>query len=801
MKITCGRSLAAVAVAAALALTGCTSGGSTADATASSNLENNGNTYITQELDDGQTRFTRVVNSNGGQVLSYSADGGMTIIEQVEGEYTYAFKDFNGNGELDPAEDWRRTGSERAADYATGLSKEQMAGLMLFSAHERAPEDGLTAEQQQYLSESYLRAVLNAGGSDVTANVQWVNQMQAYVETLASADTPYIPVNFSSDPRSDASGDGAFTGVGEISSWPGSLGLAATFDPDTVLQFGQMASQEYRSLGIGTALSPQIDLATEPRWLRVSGTFGEDAEMAGAMAANYVAGFQGTYTQDGGEGDWGTDSVATMIKHWPGDGAGEGGRESHTNAGKYEVMVGGNSAEHRSVFQQALESSAVMTSYSITLNAEGEPEYTQRMGSSYDDGKLSELRDDNAYEGVVVTDWGVTRATTDPDDPVIATGWGAEDLSVEERHFQIIKNGTDMFGGNNDAAPVLAAYDLWQEAYEAGELDIDAQTRWQQSAARILTMSFNIGAFDDPFLDLAASQAQVGSQDKVTAGQEAQLNSVVTLKNDGAITLDPEADFSDKTVYIPQTYDTGFNSAFSEAEYTEGPSLDVEVAEQYFGKVVTDEVEYDADGHVTGYTAPDLTDVDLVLVGMRSPINGTSFSKAGWNEEEDSWYPLSLQYGTYTADGENVRRTSISGDILDDGGRENRSYYGATSAISNAADLDAFNRAADAVAASDRDIPVVVALKATNPVVPAEFEARADAIVVGFGVADEALIRIALGLHESNGRLPIQFPADMDTVEANQEDVPKDLTPYTDSAGNAYDYGFGLHLDGSVIED
>ncbi|WP_136193176.1 glycoside hydrolase family 3 N-terminal domain-containing protein [Actinomyces procaprae] len=801
MRITNGRGLAAIAVAAALALTGCTSGGSTADATASSTLDNNSNTYATQELDDGQTRFIRIVNPNGGRVLSYSADGGMTVIEQVEGEYTYAFKDLNGNGELDPAEDWRLEGSERAADYAVGLSKEQMAGLMLFSAHERAPEDGLTTEQQEYLSESHLRAVLNAGGSDVTANVQWVNQMQAYVETLAAADTPYIPVNFSSDPRSDASGDGAFTGAGELSSWPGSLGLAATFDPDTVLQFGQMASQEYRSLGIGTALSPQIDLATEPRWLRVSGTFGEDAEMAGAMAANYVAGFQGTYTQDGGESGWGTDSVATMIKHWPGDGAGEGGRESHTNAGKYEVMVGGNSAEHRSVFQQALDSAAVMTSYSITLNADGEPEYAQRMGSSYDDGKLSELREGNSYEGVVVTDWGVTRATTDPDDPVIATGWGAEDLSVAERHFEIIKNGTDMFGGNNDAAPVLAAYDLWQEAYEAGELDIDAQTRWQQSAARILTMSFNIGAFDNPFLDLAASQAQVGSQDKVTAGQEAQLNSVVTLKNDGAIALDPQADFSDKTVYIPQTYDTGFNSAFSEAEYTEGPSLDVEVAEQYFGQVVTDEVEYDADGHVTGYTAPDLTDVDLVLVGMRSPINGTSFSKAGWNEEEDSWYPLTLQYGAYTADGEHVRRTSVSGDVRADGSRENRSYYGATSAISNGADLDAFNRAAEAVAASGRDIPVVVALKATNPVIPAEFEARADAVIVGFGVADEALIRIALGLHESNGRLPIQFPADMDTVEANQEDVPKDVTPYTDSAGNTYDYGFGLHLDGSVIAD
>ncbi|WP_103061482.1 glycoside hydrolase family 3 N-terminal domain-containing protein [Actinomyces qiguomingii] len=801
MRIKRIRIPAAAMLTAALALAGCTSGGSTADATASATLENDGNTYITQEVDDGQTHFIRVVNPNGGQVLTYSADGGMTIIEQTDGEYTYAFKDFNGNGELDPAEDWRLEGSERAADYAVGLSKEQMAGLMLFSAHERAPEDGLTTEQQEYLSESYLRAVLNAGGSDVTANVQWVNQMQAYVETLATADTPYIPVNFSSDPRSDASGDGSFTGVGEISSWPGSLGLAATFDPDTVLQFGQMASQEYKSLGIGTALSPQIDLATEPRWLRVAGTFGENSEMAGTMAANYVAGFQGTYAEAGGEAAWGEDSVATMIKHWPGDGAGEGGRESHTNAGKYEVMVGGNSAEHRAVFQQALDSSAVMTSYSITLGGDGEPEYAQRKGSSYDDGKLRELREGNSYDGVVVTDWGVTRATTDPDDPVIATGWGAEDLSVEERHFEIIKNGTDMFGGNNDAAPVLAAYDMWQTAYDAGNLDVDARTRWQQSAARILTMSFNIGAFDNPFLDPAASQAQVGSQDKVDAGQEAQLNSIVTLKNDGAITLDPQADWSDKTVYIPQTYDTGFNSAFTEAEYTEGPSLDVDTAAQYFGEVVTDEVEYDSEGRVTGYTAPDLADVDLVLVGMRSPINGTSFSKAGWNEEQDSWYPLSLQYGTYTADGDNVRRTSISGDVRDDGSRENRSYYGARSQISNAADLDAINRAADAVAASGRDIPVVVALKATNPVVPAEFEARADAIVVGFGVADEALIRVALGLHESNGRLPIQFPADMDTVEANQEDVPGDLTPYTDSAGNAYDYGFGLHLDGTVITD
>ncbi|GMA34775.1 glycoside hydrolase family 3 C-terminal domain-containing protein [Demequina litorisediminis] len=119
---------------------------------------------------------------------------------------------------------------------------------------------------------------------------------------------------------------------------------------------------------------------------------------------------------------------------------------------------------------------------------------------------------------------------------------------------------------------------------------------------------------------------------------------------------------------------------------------------------------------------------------------------------------------------------------------------------SNEADLDAFERAVDAVEASGKDIPVVVGLKATNPVIPAEFEADADAILVGFGISDQALVEVVTGGSEPAGRLPIQFPADMDTVEASQEDVPKDVTPYTDADGNAYDYGFGLNYSGVISE-
>lgn len=795
MRISRGKGAVAIAGAVLVALAGCT-GANTPGGTEKSGSSS----YTITDATDGQTAFKVVTNPNGGAQLSFSAEGNMKVIEVKDGEYTYAFKDTNGNGELDKYEDWREEAKARAQALAAELSMEQIGGLMLFSSHERAPGDGLTDNQKTYLSQSHLRAVLHAGSSEVKPTVQWVNEMQAYVETLAAGGLPYVPVNYSSDPRSDASKTGSFTEEGEISKWPSSLGLAATFSPETVLEFGKSVSAEYRALGLGTALSPQIDLATEPRWLRVSGTFGEDVEMASAMAKAYVDGFQNTYAADGSSQGWGHDSVNAMIKHWPGDGAGEGGRESHTNAGKYAVFPGANQAQHQAVFKAAIDATAVMTSYSITTDGEGKALYKTLTGTSYDPGRLDALRVDNGYQGVVVTDWGVTAGgATDPG-ARFGMAWGAGDLTVAQRHFEILKNGTDMFGGNNALAPVMAAYDLWQQAYVAGELEIDAATRFQQSAERILALNFYNGTYDDPYLDLEAAKGVVGSADKVSAGQEAQLNSVVVLKNsDGTIKLDEKADWSDKTVYIPQSYDTGFNGLFGEASYTDGPTLDLDTAAKYFGTVVTDEVVYDENERVVSYTAPDLSNVDVVLVGMDSPNNGSSFTSAGLDRESGEFYPLTLQYRPYTADGANVRKTSIAGDTLTDGAKENRSYFGKTSRISNEADLDAFERAVAAVKKSGKDIPVITVLKASNAVIPTEFEAASDAVVVGFGTADEALIKVALGLHESKGRLPIQFPADMNTVEANQEDVPKDVTPYTDSQGNTYNYGFGLGSDGKPI--
>lgn len=344
-------------------------------------------------VSDGKTTFTLVTNPAGGATLSYVKGGPVRLLTQRTATAELAFKDMNANGRLDAWEDWRRPVNARAKALAQELTIRQIAGLMLFSAHERAFDKGLTDAQRTYLGSDHLRNVLNAGANDVTANVTWTNQAQAYAESRASTGEPYVPVNISSDPRSTAGRDVAYNAEGDdISRWPSNLGLAATFSRATMLDFASTSSAEYRAMGITTALGPQIDLATEPRWLRVDGTFGENVRLASTMAKAYVEGSQTTYDARGRSLGWGPDSISTMIKHWPGDGPGEAGRESHLNAGKYAVYPGGNAAEHLIPFRAAKESLAAMSSYSIGLKGDGTPLTGNRVGSAYDPVKIGMAR-------------------------------------------------------------------------------------------------------------------------------------------------------------------------------------------------------------------------------------------------------------------------------------------------------------------------------------------------------------------------------------------------------------------------
>lgn len=766
-----------------------------------------------EEFTDGVTRFGLVSNPNDGPDITFSLDSGINILtEEVDGE-TYYFKDFNNNNELEVFEDWREDATTRAEAMSQAISIDQAAGLMLFSSHERDQAAGLTDDQKTYLENDDLRNVLHAGPNNSEDSVTWSNQFQAFVETLGSEEEPVIPVNFSSDPRSVAGNVTAYNADGaDISRWPSNLGIAATFNPDVMEEFSVMSSEEYRALGITMALGPQIELATEPRWLRVDGTFGEDAQLSTDMTKAYINFSQSSYDDEGNDLGWGETSVAMMAKHYPGDGPGESGRESHTFEGKFAVFPGGNKQEHIDVFINGgldLEGetgavSSMMTSYSIQLDAEGNPLYGEEFeASAYNEDLVQDLRDTYDFDGILVTDWGVTGENTNTFGEM-GSSYGHEGTTDAEKHFEIVKAGIDMFGGNNAKQPVLDAYDLWEEAYENGELEQSADERFRDSARRILTTFFNVGVFENPYLDLENSQEVLASEDKVEAGYQAQLDSVVMLKNsDNTIQAVEDAEsYKDMTVYIPSTMRNPFDNVFGEGVPFAGPSLSVEVASEYFGEVITDTEITDEEGNVTGFEQPEnLDNVDLVLVGMASPDNGDNFSNAGVEEDGSTYYPLSLQYRPYTADNEFVRETSIGGDILEDGSKENRSYFGNTSKISNEYDLDAVLNTKELVEASGADIPIIVAMEAKNPVVMSEFEADVDAIVVGFQISHNALFEVMLGLHEPQGLLPIQFPADMETVEEQLEDVAHDMTPYEDSDGNVYDFGFGLNYGGQIEDD
>ena len=285
-----------------------------------------------------------IVKNPNGQTLGYAPNSGVKILT-VTG---LAFKDLNRNGKLDKFEDWRLPYEVRAKDLATQLTIEEIAGLMLYSAHQSIPArvggyfagtyngkpftkgetdpTDLTDQQKKFLKEDNLRHVLLTTVQSPEIAAQWNNKLQAFCESIGKG----IPANNSSDPRHGTRARAEYDAAagGEISMWPSSLGMAATFNPSVIQRFGQIAAAEYRALGITTALSPQVDIATEPRWARFNGTFGESPLLSAAMGQAYCDGFQTSLGNKEIANGWGFGSVNAMVKHWPGGGAGESGRDA-----------------------------------------------------------------------------------------------------------------------------------------------------------------------------------------------------------------------------------------------------------------------------------------------------------------------------------------------------------------------------------------------------------------------------------------------------------------------------------------
>lgn len=733
-----------------------------------------------------------VVANPKGQTLGYSPLSGIKILT-IGG---MAFKDLNKNGSLDRYEDWRLTAEERAKDLASKMKVDQIAGLMLYSGHQSIParprgfgggtyngkpfpESGAIAsdisdQQKKFLTDDNLRHVLITSVESPEISARWNNNVQAFVEGMGLG----IPANMSSDPRNNAIANTEYNagGGGKISMWPQALGLAATFDPQIVQKFGAIAGKEYRALGIATALSPQIDLGSEPRWNRISGTFGEDPDLAADMARAYIDGFQ-TSSGDAEISDgWGYHSVNAMVKHWPSGGAEEGGRDGHFAYGKFAVYPGKNFNTHLIPFLKGAfnlsgktkMASAVMPYYTISYNQD--KKYNENVGNSFSKYIITDLlRQKYGYDGVVCTDWVITADEGKTPDIFAGKSWGVEEQSVSQRHYKALMAGVDQFGGNNDVAPVMEAYQMGVK--EHGEAYM--RKRFEASAVRLLKNIFRVGLFENPYLDPHISKSIVGKSEYMTAGYEAQLKSLVLLKNKANILPLQKS----RTIYIPKRVVPATTNWFgvTTPEQIEFP-VNMDIVKKYFK--VTD----------------DPSTAELAIVFVKSPEGGVGYSKEDRTKGGNGYVPISLQYGPYVATA--AREKSIAaGDPVVDPTITNRSYKGKEITSSNVTDLKSIQETKTAM----KGKPVIVVVDGNKPMVFAEFEKDVDGIIYGFGVMDQAVMDVLSGV-EPSALLPVQMPAGMETVEQQLEDVSHDMKVHVDSEGNAYDFGYGLNWKG-VIKD
>ena len=713
-----------------------------------------------------------LIHQSRGVTLGYTSASILT----VDG---FAFKDLNRDGNLDIYEDWRLSPEDRARDLASKLPIERICGLMLYSRAVDADSTTLTDEQITYLKDDYIRHMLVRFVKDAHTAATWSNNIQAYCEK-----EPFgIPSNNSSDPRNYTTGKSATGAYGHepdgefdpsessnISKWPREVGMAATFDPSLMHQHAEVVSEEYRAMGITTALSPQADLSTDPRWRRFYGTFSESPALNRDIVREYCDAMQ---TTEGVRGGWGNKSVNCMVKHWPGGGTGESGRDAHFGMGKYAVYPGNNFEEHLIPFIDGAfnlkggtkMASAVMPYYTISLGQDPSGENVANGFSKYIIQDL--LRDKYKYEGVVCTDWGIVKDY----DFVYEHGgkpWGVENLTLAERRLKCFEAGIDQLGGTADNAISIEAYELWKAKY--GEQS--ARERFELSAARILINIIRVGNFENPYVDADTAEKVVGCKEYVAAGYDAQVKSIVMVKNSSNAlpqTLKAKVYQPLRKVAPMLTHWQKPIPAYEEYPFGE------ELLSKYFEVVDSPE------------------EADFALVSIKCPLGHWGYITPNEEYPEGHYQPISLQYMPYTA--EHARVHSIgAGDPKETA--TNRSYKGFTETTFNIGDMQLVID----TKAQMNGKPVVVIVATDRPFVPSEIEPSSDALLLSFGVSNNALLDIISGKYEPSGLLPLQLPANMKTVELQYEDVPFDMECYKDTEGNVYDFAFGMNWNG-VIND
>ena len=436
--------------------------------------------------------------------LFFKGGEAVRVISRENNQY----RDLNKNGKIDIYEDSDFSAKERAEDLLIKMTLQEKVGQMFHPPI--SVQGGLVSSLMNLVSgrgvstkslilEKYISHFNLYGSPNPIELARKLN----YLQRIAEESRLGIPLTISSDPIHEVprgGGVAAFSLKG-FSKWPSQLGFASTRNPEIIKEFSEIASKEYLAVGIRTALHPMSDLATDPRWARNFGTFGSNADLSSDFTKAYMDGFQGKIINE--------ESVITMVKHFPGGGPQEDGLDPHLYSGRNQVYPGGNFNYHLKPFKAAIDNGlkVIMPYYGIPVD-----QTKENVAMAYNrDILIHLLREEMGFEGVICTDWGI----------ISGRHWGVDELSIKERYKKSVLAGVDQYGGESSPEYII---DLVREE-EIPEERIDYSVR------KILINKFELGLFDNPFVDESNVNTVVGIESHVVKGLEAQRKSIVLLNN------------------------------------------------------------------------------------------------------------------------------------------------------------------------------------------------------------------------------------------------------------------------------
>jgi beta-glucosidase len=728
------------------------------------------------------------------------------------------FKDLNANGRLDAYEDWRLPAQKRAADLARRMTLAEKAGMMLIATNNPDCDGSISARGRdlidtQKMTRFILRTKANSVAPDCSVKLtgfalrgghpQTPLQMARYTNTVQErleGGRLGIPGLFKDNARNHVEANPLFgitVGAGTFTEFPKEAGLAAAAlgagDPPTadgkipanlkgdmrvIRQFTDAMGQEWRAIGLRGMYGYMADLTTEPRWARAHETFTEDADLMTDIIGELVSGLQGPVRKDGTSLS-ANSAVALTIKHFPGGGPQEMGWDPHYTFGKNQLYTDTSGkygfGYHLKPFKAAIKGgvSSIMPYYGVPIGVTYQGIKYDEFGMAFSKQIVTDLlRTKLGFKGYVNSDSGV----------IESRGWGLESYRTNpatgkqfgpaDRTAIAIKSGTDVLSefSINKVITDLVAQGL-----------LDERKHIDPAVTRLLTEQFQLGLFENPYVDADAAAAKIGKPENRALGLDVQRKSIVLLQNrNNLLPLKPGARLYTLGFRAEDVTAQGFSTTDGNAK--DRPAVPAGTDAVLIKVMISNAGAraYKSGDPATGGrpVAPDQ--------GLRGPRTGKLQST--WGAQDPCVYARGREVSPDSPDG------CLDTGLIFGGAFPWESSLLALSDIAKAQSWTMTPSLTDIQAvmreAGDPS-KVVISIYFRNPYVldDASGVKQAGALIATFGVSDVAQLDIISGRARPQGRLPFALPSTAAAVREQHPDAPG----YADTKDGAlFKFGYGL---------